>query len=132
MTLEVTSLYAGLLSLLLFFLSIRVIRRRRAAGIPIGDAGDLSLIRRQRAQGNFIEYVPIVLLLMALAEAQGTQVLALHFVGAVLLVGRIAHATALSSIKGNMVFRVGGMALTFTSLITTAILNLGLAAGFVV
>lgn len=45
-----------------------------------------------RAHGNFAEYVPLTLLLMALCELAGVGALWLHLGGGLLLVGRILHA----------------------------------------
>ncbi|NNC55212.1 MAG: hypothetical protein HKO07_05785, partial [Pseudomonadales bacterium] len=57
MLMQITLLYAGLLSILLLVLSYRVVQIRRQ-GIALGDGGDLTLQRRIRAHGNFTEYVP--------------------------------------------------------------------------
>jgi uncharacterized membrane protein YecN with MAPEG domain len=45
-----------------------------------------------RAHGNFAEYVPLTLLLMALCELAGVGALWLHLGGGLLLAGRILHA----------------------------------------
>ncbi len=45
-----------------------------------------------RAHGNFAEYVPLTLLLMALCELAGVGALWLHLGGVLLLAGRILHA----------------------------------------
>ena len=65
----ITALYAGLLAPLFLLLSVRVIRQRRGAKVAVrGDGGDAMLLRRMRVHANFAEYVPLALLLMALAE----------------------------------------------------------------
>lgn len=110
------SLYAGLLGLMFLALSIRVIGGRRLARVGLGDGGDLGLQRRMRAQANFAEYVPIVLLLMLLAELQGVSAWILHGVGACLVFGRIAHAVSISRDPEPSGGRVVGMAFTFTAL----------------
>lgn len=125
----ITSLYAGLLGLVLIVLSIRVIGARRRGGIGLGDGGDRSLQRRIRAQGNFAEYVPIVLLLMLPAEWQGVASWVLHLVGGCLLVGRIVHALSISREPEIPVGRVIGMALTFTSLGISSVACLAVAFG---
>ena len=71
---SVTPIYAGLLALLFILLSMRVIGTRRAARVALGDGGIPALLRRQRVHGNFAEYAPLALLLMALAELQGLPV----------------------------------------------------------
>lgn len=91
MTLTTTTLYAIALIPIWLVLWIRVTSIRSAIGCSIGDAGDLKLLQKIRQHGNFIEWVPLVLLMMLLAEAQGTDALWLHAAGALLLIGRLAH-----------------------------------------
>ncbi len=122
----VTPLYAGLATLFFVFLSFRVIGMRRAAHVALGDGGDRLLMRRLRAHGNFAEYVPLAIVLMALAELQDTSVWILHFIGVVLIAGRLVHAYGVSQEPERIKLRVAGMVLTFTALITGALANLGL------
>ena len=117
----ITAFYAGLLALLFFVLSVRVIGMRRARLISLGDGGDKEMLRRVRAHANCAEYVPIVVLLMALAEGLRTSIYVLHAMGIALLLGRLLHAFALSRPRPLMPARVGGMALTFTALILGAV-----------
>ena len=127
------SLYAGLLGLMFLALSIRVIGGRRLARVGLGDGGDLGLQRRMRAQANFTEYVPIVLLLllllMLLAELQGVSAWILHGVGACLVFGRIAHAVSISRDPEPSGGRVVGMAFTFTALGLSSVACLAVALG---
>ena len=61
----ITLFYGSLLGLFLIVLSARVIRQRQSARVSFGDGNDKRLGRRIRAQANFVEYVPITLILMA-------------------------------------------------------------------
>ena len=124
MVLVVTPLYAGLLGFLFTALSLRVIRARRRSGVPLGDGGDAALLRRRRVQANFAEYVPLCLLLMALAEQQGLATWVLHSLGLALLAGRLAHAAGVSRDPEPYQFRVAGMTLTFSVLFAAAVANL--------
>ncbi len=121
---KIVAVYAGLLALLFVVLSIRVIGVRRAAKVPLGDGGNSDLLRRLRVQGNFAEYVPLGLVLMLLVELQGFPGWLVHAIGAPLLLGRLAHAYGVSQTPENFAIRVFGMALTFTALISGAIINL--------
>jgi uncharacterized protein len=116
----VISLYAALLSLLFVALGIRTIRLRRRLKIGIGDAGNEQLLRAMRAHSNFAEYVPLTLLLIFLAEAQGAHPLLVHALGLCLVCGRLSHAWGVSNTRENFTWRVAGMALTFTTLLTAA------------
>jgi len=117
----VTALYASLLTPLFLLLASQVIRARRAAGIAVGDGGDASLVRRMRVQANFAEYVPLALLLLALAESLGTSPLLLHVLGLALLGGRLLHAFGMSQADEKFAFRVAGVVTTFSTLGVSAL-----------
>ncbi|MCS6759577.1 MAG: MAPEG family protein [Candidatus Devosia euplotis] len=51
----------------------------------------MKVLQKIRQHGNFIEWVPLTLVLMILAEAQGIDALWLHAAGVLLLIGRLAH-----------------------------------------
>jgi uncharacterized protein len=91
MSLSVTTTYALLLLPIWLALWIGVASKRSELRASIGDAGDAQLLQKIRRHGNFIEFVPIVLVLMVLAELQGAGALWLHIAGALLVIGRIAH-----------------------------------------
>lgn len=122
-----TMFYAAVLALLFVALGARTILRRRSVGASLGDGGDAVLTRRIRAHGNFAEYAPFALLLMALAEAGGAPDWRIHILGGVLLAGRLAHAVGVSREPEDFRFRVGGMICTFSALIGGALTCLYLA-----
>ena len=94
--LSITTLYAGLLGIMYIFLSLQVGSNRGRVGISLGAGGDEELQLASRRHGNFIEYVPFALLLMALLEVHDIGVLAMHVLGIVLLACRIFHAVGLN------------------------------------
>ena len=112
--------YAGILALFYFFLTMRVAFRRRNTRIALGG-GDIELERRIRAHGNFIEYVPLALILLGFMEAQRNSMYLLHALCILLLVGRICHAVAISREGSVGPLRGLGMVLTGTVLIVGAI-----------
>ena len=122
----VTPLYAAISALLFVFLSVQVIRFRGTTKTAMGDGGHRTLQRAIRAHGNFAEYVPFVLILMALAELQDRSIYGLHFVGLCLLAGRLLHAYGVSQEPELFKLRVAGMILTFTALVSGALINLGI------
>jgi len=117
--LPVTALYAALLAFLLLWLSIQVIKERRRSRVSLGAGEDAALLQATRAHGNFAEYVPICLIMLALLEGLGVSVWALHALGAGLLAGRLAHGIGLLHQPHKLLLRQIGMALTF------AVLGLG-------
>jgi uncharacterized membrane protein YecN with MAPEG domain len=118
---QIPAIYAAVLALMFVGLSIRTLGMRRRLGIAIGDAGNPEMLRAMRVHSNFSEYVPLGLLLMLLVAASGAHPMLAHFLGLTLLAGRIAHAYGVSHSRENYRFRVSGMALTFTSLITSSL-----------
>jgi hypothetical protein len=122
MSLSIVPIYAGLLALLFVWLSIRVIVSRRAGRIAIGIGEDRMLERRVRAHGNFTEYAPFALLLLALLEGQAWPAWLVHLCGIALLCGRLAHAWGVSNPDEDFRFRVGGMAATLSVTIAAALL----------
>ncbi|MFY8194563.1 MAPEG family protein [Novosphingobium sp. B1] len=73
------------------WLSIRCGMVRTAKKISIGDGGDMELIARMRAQANFVENTPVVLVLLAAVELARTGNPWLMGVAAVYMLGRVAH-----------------------------------------
>jgi uncharacterized protein len=110
--LTVTMLYGGSLALWFLVLSARVVGRRRA-GISLGDGGDALMLRAIRGHGNFAEYVPLALILLAALELNGTSLYILHGLGIALLVGRLLHGYALSFTEQFGFGRFWGTALTY-------------------
>ena len=123
----ITAIYAALLTPLFILLSLRVIAARRVAQSAIGDGNSKLLLRRMRVQANFAEYVPLALLLMALAESMHGPGWLLHALGLGLLAARVVHAYGVSQEDENFRFRIFGVGLTFTVLSVAAVACLALA-----
>lgn len=87
-----TLLYAGLLGLLSIALSAGagILRGRKA--IDAGDGGDPEMLQAMRRHANFVEYVPLALLLIALLEISGVRGAVVHGLGIGLVAGRLMHA----------------------------------------
>lgn len=114
MILPITTLSVVVAAALLIALSVPVSLRRAQLGIEIGDPReDVTLTRRIRAHGNFTEYVPLALLLIALVEASKNLHAALAL-AAVLLIARLAHAAG--TLAGVTWLRGIGMLATFVTL----------------
>jgi uncharacterized protein len=107
-----TAIHAGILGLIYLVLTARVIVHRRDKGISIGAGDDRDLEYKVRAHGNFVETVPLALILMGLAEVGGTSPLLIHLAGVALILGRLAHAAAFWRRPQNLMLRSVGMVLT--------------------
>lgn len=123
----VSSFYAALIGILCVVLSVLVIRLRVRTKISIGDGGDKVLSRMTRVFGNFIEYAPLVVVMLALAETMGTSRLTLHVFGVAFIVGRIAHAFGLYRTLGINPGRTIGVVLTLGTILGLAITLLAIA-----
>ncbi|HYI40142.1 MAG TPA: MAPEG family protein [Allosphingosinicella sp.] len=121
MILPITLTIAGAAALLNIWLARRVGQMRLAHKVSIGDGGNEALIARMRAQANFIEYTPFVLILLGLIElAEGSQ-LWLWIVGIVYIIGRIAHGFGMDR------SRTDPLKLRTVGIVVTALILFGLA-----
>lgn len=83
------------------WLGLRIGQVRGSEKVSVGDGGNEKVIRRMRAQANFIEYTPIVIILIALLEmATGTSTW-LWAVMAIYMIARILHAFGMDGMKGG-------------------------------
>ena len=89
--LPVTLVTAGGLALINFWLGIRIGQVRRSAKISVGDGGHEPLVRRMRAQANFVEFAPFVLALIGLIELNIGGATWLWVVASAFLVARVLH-----------------------------------------
>jgi uncharacterized membrane protein YecN with MAPEG domain len=101
------------LTLVFLWLSVRVIRHRRAERIPLGAGGNAALERAIRAHANFAEFVPFAVLLLILAEWGGAWPWLLHALGALLVTARLSHGMGMVQDPEDYRFRVFGMMGTF-------------------
>jgi len=114
-----------------FWLGMRIGKLRMVHKISVGDGGNEAILRRMRAQANFHEAVPLTLILFGLVEAAGRGGVWLAPLGAVFLLGRIAHAFGMESDSG---FRAGrpigmvtGMIAQLTLTVFAVLISLGKA-----
>jgi uncharacterized membrane protein YecN with MAPEG domain len=109
----ITLLYAGLCALLVLILAVRVAHWRFKHKIGLGDGGDKELLKRVRAHGNAVEYLPLCLILLGGMELNGYPNGLIHGFGAALFVSRVAHAWGVSRSSGSSLGRLSGMVVTW-------------------
>ena len=97
MQVPITALYAGLLTIFALALSFRAGTFRGKAGVSIlyGEPPNMELAERVRVHQNFLEYVPLAVILLGVIELNGGSVIFLHIIGIGLLAARVAHAVGL-------------------------------------
>lgn len=119
----ITAIVAAVLTLILVKLSYAVIYLRRENKVSLGNGGNEALERAIRAQGNFAEYVPLGLILIACLELNGAPWWLVLMLGLSLIAGRVFHAQGINQSPPNFSKRVLGMKFTLRTLIALAIIN---------
>ena len=90
--LPITLTIAAAAAVLHIWLAGRVSQLRRAYRISIGDGGNEALHRRIRAHGNYVENMPVVLILLALVELAGGDPRVLWGTAILFVISRLLHA----------------------------------------
>ncbi|RYC29982.1 glutathione S-transferase [Lichenibacterium minor] len=119
-----TAAFAAVLALVYAGLTVWVMLSRTSKGTLQGDGGDAGLEKRVRAHGNFGEYVPLALVVIALLEGGGGShglVLTLLWL---LLIGRLLHPAGLFARPNTaqmFACRGGGMLATLAAIVVGAV-----------
>ena len=121
----VTSIIAALLTAIFIKLSFLVIGLRRKNKVGFGSGGHEDLERAIRAQGNFAEYVPFGVILLACLELNGAPWWLVAIPGLTLIIGRLIHAIGINTPPPDFSKRILGMKFTFMTLMALVALNLG-------
>jgi len=117
--LPITLTISGAAAIVNLWLAVRCASARVAGKTLVGDGGDPKLIAKMRAHANFIEYAPMVLILLALIEAADGSRPWLWGVGIAFIVGRLLHPFGLDRGDANWMRGIGILA-TFVVLIVLA------------
>ena len=117
-----TALYASLLSLLMCWLALNVVKARRKNRVLYADGGVKELQIARTAQSNAVDNIPITLILLFFLEYNGGNLWLIHIAGISFVIGRLIHCHGIltEKLKG----RVRGMQITVWTIIALAILNL--------
>jgi len=123
--LPVTLASAGAAAILNIWLMVRIGAVRQAEKISIGDEDNENLIRRMRAQANFVENAPFALILIGVIELSGKGDPWLAWVAGLFILGRIAHGFGMDG--GSL--QAGRMIGTVVSMLT--LLGLAVVAALI-
>jgi uncharacterized membrane protein YecN with MAPEG domain len=118
--LPVTLTFAGAAALINLWLAFRVIAIRRSGKVLHGDGDNPLLLSRMRAQANFVEYAPFILILLALIELAGGSKPWLWGAGAVFIAARLAHPFGMDAQKTSPL-RAAGALLTWAVLLALGV-----------
>lgn len=117
MLLPITLTLAAAAALLNIWLAMRIVRLRMANKVLHSDGGCEPLVRRMRAQANYVEYTPFILILFALVEMALGSHLWLWIAALVYVVARVLHAFGMDSEKPAKTRMVGIIATWIVMLI---------------
>lgn len=128
MILQTTLCLAAAAAVINFWLGNRIGQLRHRHKISIGSGGNDLLERRMRAQLNFVENVPLILILIGLIEAASKGGLWLAPAGAVVMLGRVLHGLGMDG--GSLGWgRMVGTMTTFLAGIGLAVVAVLIALG---
>lgn len=117
----ISAIYAALSGLLALLLAALVVRARRKFRTSFGVGTEPGMERAVRVHANFVEYVPLALLLLLLGELNGVPGRWLHGCGIVLVTSRCLHAYGLSASSGRTFGRFWGTAGTWAVILVLAV-----------
>ena len=115
----VTLATAAASALLNIWLGWRISTLRHQHKVSVGDGGQEPLLRRMRAQANFIENAPFFLILLGGLELSGANRLWIEVIAALFILSRIAHGFGMDGGALQRWRRIGIMGSTFTTLALT-------------
>ena len=120
MIVPVTLAMAAAAAIINVWLGLRIGAVRRAAKVSHGDGGDPLLARRMRAQLNFAENTPFVLVLILAIELSTAATGTLAVVGLAYMIARVAHGLGMDAERAGAP-RVIGTVITLTVLAGLAV-----------
>ena len=104
----ITALYAGQLGLIAIAIAFLAGSTRGRLNVSLGDGGHTELLLAMRRHANFVEWVPLALILIAVLEMNGVSSRAIHSLGGVLVVSRILHAIGIKADSMKSIARLLG------------------------
>jgi uncharacterized membrane protein YecN with MAPEG domain len=118
----VTLLAAAAVASVNFWLGARISAYRRDFKVSVGDGGQEPLLRRMRAQANFIENAPFFLILLGGLELSGANRWGLAALAVVFVLARISHGIGMDrpDLRRWRAYGMISTALTLAALIVWA------------
>jgi hypothetical protein len=123
----VTLITAAAAVLVNIWLAARISALRRQFKVGVGDGGHEPLLRRMRAQANFIENAPFCLILLAGLELSGARRLGLELIALIFILARISHAIGMDAAEQRR-WRMYGMMGTTFAILALALWAIGCGA----
>ncbi len=126
--LPITSIFAALLAVIMFFMTLMVSMGRINLGktqgdtakYPIDHGNDENLKRKIAAFSNFTEYAPMCLFMLALIEFNNAPSSLLWILGTAFIAGRLLHVYGMLTNPHFPLPRIIGMLATYATLLMPA------------
>ena len=118
---EITLLYASLLSVLAICLAFSTGLVRSKTNTMLGEGDSPEMLQSIRAFGNLIEYAPLAIIMLGLLEIQDIDGRKLHILGSTFFLSRILHAYGLAISRESTPYRLLGTLGTWITILAMAI-----------
>lgn len=128
MILQTTLSLAAAAAIINLWQMVRIVQLRMKLKVLHGDGGHPLLMQRMRAQANFIENTPIVLILVAAIEMTGKGGTWLAAAGSVFMLGRVLHVFGMDRTDPNAL-RGAGVGITLLTLLGLSAVAVLIALG---
>ena len=114
----ITPLFAAIFALAYVYLSISVVKLRFSEKIVLGvetkdNVVSAPMLKAVRIHANFIEYVPMALILFWFLEIVTSSSAMVFWLACILLVARVAHVIGMNNPKRYLLCRQCGVVATF-------------------
>ena len=124
---SITLIFAAAAALVNLWLGLRIGRLRTTLKVSHGDGGNPLIARRMRAQLNFAESAPVVLILFLALELSGANPTFLWICATLFVIGRLAHGLGMDAAKPGPARMVG---ILLSMLITLTLAGYGAYLGY--
>lgn len=123
MIVPISAVFAAALGLLLLVLSLLVVRFRLKFKQGLGVSEDIDFQATVRAHANLVEYAPIGLIMLAIAELNGVSGSLIYWTGLGFVIGRLLHAFGMINGRGGPhMARMAGILLTWLAILVLSLL----------
>jgi len=127
---EITLLYASLLSVLAVSLAFKTGLLRGKTNTMLGEGDAPGMLQSIRAFGNLIEYAPLAIIMLGLLEMQDINSWQLHLLGSTFFVSRILHAYGMAISRESTPYRLVGIFGTWLIILVMGISGIWMSLPF--
>lgn len=120
-TLNATGIWLGVFTVFYILLALHVVRMRWVTKTGLGVGEDRRMLKAVRIHGNFSEYIPLMILSIALLEIRGISSQWIHTLFCAAFLGRVLICIGITKTSNFSIPRFSGNNLTFMTLLAAGI-----------